>query len=229
MRLKITFLLAFVSCFSFAQNKDQLWLGAGVKRQIAKDLIFSAGTNARIYNDGRLKTLYQEVALKSEHLKWFRPSVEYRVVTSYDKRGSYTNSHRVNVNLDFRKKIEDFKIGTRFRYQGYIGGAFATGSDLDPAYRIKPYVEWSNKSRFTPELSTEFFYDPVPSPVGLRWNRVRYGLTVNFDAKGPNDLSLTYYYGRKFNTGNPYNEHILSLEYSFEWKAPKKHKSATAD
>jgi len=158
MRWKVTLLVAFVSGFSFAQNKDQLWLGAGVKRQIAKDVVLSAGTNARIYNDGRLKILYQELAIKSEHLNWFRPSVEYRIVTSYDSRGNYSNSHRVNVNLDFRTKVKDFKIGTRFRYQGYLGGGGSVGgSDLAPAYRIKPYVEWSNKSRFTPELSTEFF------------------------------------------------------------------------
>ncbi len=159
-------------------------------------------------------------------MDWFRPSVEYRIVTSYDSRGNYSNSHRVNVNLDFRMKVQDFKIGTRLRYQGYLGGgsAAAGGSDLAPAYRIKPYVEWSNKSRFTPEVSTEFFYNPVPGPVGNRFNRVRYGLTLNIDAKGPNDLSLTYYYGRKFNTGKPYSENILSLEYSFEWKKAKKSK-----
>jgi hypothetical protein len=43
-------------------------------------------------------------------------------------------------------------------------------------------------------------------------------LTGNVDLPGPHELGITYYYGRKFNTGNPYQEHLLSLEYTFEWK-----------
>lgn len=225
MRIAVLSLFVLTSVATFAQQtRGQLWLGAGVKREIAKDLTLSAGTNARWYTTGQLRTLFQDVTLKSEHLKWFRPSVEYRLVTSYDELRNYSNAHRINVNLDFRKKWEDFKFGTRLRYQGYLGGGVGDGSDLDPSYRIKPYVEWSNGSRFSPELSAEWFYDPIPSPVGNRFNRFRTGLTVNFNAPGSNDFSLTYYYGRKFNTGNPYTEHILSLEYSFEWKKPKKKK-----
>ncbi len=222
MRTAVVAFFVMASCSVFAQDRGQLWLGAGVKREVAKNVVASVGTNARWYNDGTLRTLYQEAAVKSEHLKWFRPSVEYRLVTSYDKTGAYSNAHRLNVNFDFRTKVSDFKLGARFRYQGYLGGGTGSGSDLDPSYRIKPYVEWSTKSRFTPELSVEWFYDPIPGPVGNRFNRVRYGLTGNIDLPGPNDLGITYYYGRKFNTGNPYNEHIVSLEYSFDWKTEKK-------
>jgi hypothetical protein len=229
MRGLIVPAFVFVSLISHTQvqSRGQIWLGAGIKREVHKDFVLSAGTNARWFNDGSIKTLYQEVCIKSEHLDWLRPSVEYRIVTSYDDLRNYSNAHRLNVNLDFRTKVSDFKIGMRLRYQGYLGGGIGDGSDLDPAYRFKPYAEWKNKSRYTPEISAEYFYNPIPGPVGTRFNRMRYGLTMNIDAKGPNDFGITYYYGRKFNTGKPYTEHILSLEYSFEWKKPKKEKEIT--
>jgi hypothetical protein len=226
MRTLLAVLCLTATGVTMAQNRSQIWFGAAVKRELSKDIIGSAGTNVRMLTDGRLRTLYQELSVKSEHLDWFRPSVEYRFVTSYDELGNYTNAHRYNVNFDFRTKYEDFKFGTRLRYQGYIGSGTGSGSDLDPSYRIKPYVEWSNKSRYTPELSAEWFYDPIPGPVGNRFNRFRAGLTLNFNAPGNNDISLTYYYGRKYNTGKPYQEHIVSLEYSFDWKGKKKKSDA---
>ncbi len=215
-------LLLFVSGFSFglfAQDRTEMWFSAGAKTKISKNLVASIGTNARVRFDGKLQTLFQDVGIKSEHLSWFRPSIEYRLITSYDKIGNYSFSHRLNINADFRYKSEQFKIGTRLRYQTFLGNFAAVGSDLDPAFRIKPYAIYKlANSKITPELSVEFFYNPVNEVNGNRFNRYRIGLTGTIDLPGKNELSLTYYYGRKFNTGKPYNEHLISLEYGFEWK-----------
>jgi len=205
-----------------AQNREQIWLSAGIKREVAPNLVVGLQTNARIATFGKVQTLFQEASIKSEHLKWFRPSIDYRFITSYAKNGNTTYSHRVNVNLDFRKKIKDFKVGARVRYQIATGGG-NTGTDLDPAIRMKPYVEWSiPESRFTPEFSTEFFYNPMYGEFGQRFNRVRFGFGTTIDLPGPNTASFTYYFGKRYNTGNPYYEHLFSLEYSYEWKKAKK-------
>lgn len=216
--------LIFLSCSVMAQDRGEFWFAAGVKREIAKNLTASVGSNVRVNYMGQLQTLYQEASLKSEHLSWLRPSLEYRFITSYDRYGNYSNTNRFNLNLDFRHKWEDVKYGVRLRYQTFIGSASSGGSsDLDPSYRIKPHVSWEPKnSRVTPEVSVEWFYTTANSPTGNRFNRVRYGLTANVDLPGSNEVSVTYYYGRKINTGNPYNEHLLSLEYTFDWKANKK-------
>lgn len=223
--MRTSLLLFFVATAAFvsAQDRGEYWFAAGVKREIAKDLTAGANTNLRVNYMGQLQTLYQEVSLKSEHLGWFRPSVEYRLITSYDERGNYLNTNRLNINLDFRHKIEDLKLGTRFRYQTFLGTYVNAGSDLDPSYRIKPYLAYEPKGwKITPEIACEWFYTTTNSPNGNRFNRFRSGITGNINLPGPNELSVTYYYGRKFNTGNPYSEHILSLEYSFEWKTNKK-------
>lgn len=211
-------------------TRGQFWFSAGVKRELKHHLEANLNTNVRLNNYGQLATLYQEASLKYTKLEWFRPSIEYRIVTNYDERRNYENSHRLNFNADFRHKIQQIKFGARVRYQMYIGGFASSGSDLDPALRFKPHVEWDKpKSKITPEASVEFFYNLTNGPFGRTWNRVRYGLTLNFNLPGSNEIGLTYYYGQKFNAKNNYNEHILSLEYTFEWKKAKKKKKKHDD
>lgn len=222
MRRLVTLFAVCIGFSSFGQDRGEFWFAAGVKREVAKNIVAGASSNLRVSYTGQLRTLYQELSVKSEHLDWFRPSIEYRLITSYDERGNYMNSNRLNINLDFRHKIEDMKLGTRLRYQMNLGSAGGGGGDLDPSYRFKPYFSYEPKDwKVTPEISAEWFYTTTNSPTGNRFNRFRGGLTANINLPGSNSLGITYYYGRKFNTGNPYSEHLLSLEYGFEWKKKK--------
>ncbi len=210
---------------SQAQDRTEIWLGAGIKTELSPKWVLAAGSNLRMRTDGKLQTLFQDVSIKSTHLKWFRPSLELRFITSYDKAGNYSNSPRINVNLDFRKEIKEFKFGTRLRYQAGFGGDATSAGDLDRAMRIKPYFTYSIKeSRFTPGFSTEFFYNPANSATGNRFNRMRMGFSCDIDVPGPHEIGVTYYYGRKFNSGRPYNEYLFSLEYVYNLKFDKKKK-----
>ena len=232
MRRLLVPLCAVLSFTGFAQTRSEIWLGAGIKREVVSDVVVGFQTNARIATSGKLETLFQEFSVKSEHLKWFRPSVDYRFITSYADNGSYSLSNRFNLNADFRKKFEKpaIKVGTRLRYQLSLDGGATSGGDLDPAFRIKPYIEFAlPNTRVTPEFSTEFFYNPVFGEFGQRFNRVRLGFSANINLPGRNTLGLTYYFGHKYNTGNPYNEHLFSIEYGFEWKKGKKKESTDSE
>lgn len=219
----LLFSLCLLSLKTYAQDRSELWMGTGVKSELVKNLVFGLQTNARVRTDGGLQTLFQEASIKSEHLKWFRPSVDYRFITSYEKNGNTVYSNRINLNTDFRYKVGKIKTGVRSRYQLFVGNALLTGTDLDPAFRIKPYAQYEiPKTRVTAEVSSEFFYNPQNGPTGDRFNRFRLGLSLGIDLPGPNTLGLTYYYGKRFNTGNPYNENIFSVEYAYEMKRKNK-------
>lgn len=223
-RLLILLAIAIQFFHSWSQDRSEIWVGAGLKREVATGLVLAYQSNARYSttNNG-FQTLFQELSIKSEHIKWFRPSFDYRFVTSYALNGNTTYSNRFNINIDFRKKTEQFKFGLRARYQLSIGNSTTSGGDLDPAIRFKPYIQFMpKKGRISPELSAEFFYNPVYEYLGRQFNRTRYGLTLNIDLPGPNELGITYYYGQKFNSKKTYQEHLVSLEYCFEWKKEKK-------
>ena len=68
--------LLLISCSTFAQDRGEFWFAAGVKREVAKNLTASVGSNVRINYMGQLQTLYQEASIKSDHLSWLRPSLE---------------------------------------------------------------------------------------------------------------------------------------------------------
>ena len=226
-RYLFLFLISVLTIPVWSQStRGQYWFSANAKREFKHNLEVGVGTNLRLNQFGQLRTLYQEASLKYTRLDWLRPSLEYRLITSYDERRNYSINHRINLNLNFRYAWKDFKFGSRFRYQFALGGMATAGGDLDQALRIKPYISYGKKKALVkPEVSVEFFYNPANEPMGHRFNRVRYGLTLDFDLPKSNEISLTYYYGNRFNNKIPYNEHLLSLEYTFEWKVKKKKKS----
>lgn len=227
MRILLYFSFFLMMCFRLhGQTRTALWLSGEVSREIVKDISVNFNTNVRFVDPGGLNTLYQEVGVKYNGIKWLKPSIDYRLVTNYDDRDNYSNSNRLNFNLDFRHKIKDFRGGVRFRYQMYLSNQLGTGSDLDPSFRIKPYISWVNsKKKFIPQLSVEFFYNPVYGEFGRSFNRIRFGAGVEIDLPNKQSLEITYYFGNKFLANNPYYEHILSLGYAFEWKKSKAAKS----
>lgn len=206
-----------------AQDRGELWFGAGISREVKPKLTVAVQTNLRTSYTLGVQTWFNELSVKSTHLGWFRPSVDYRLITSFDALRNSLTLQRLNLNFDFRGKLKDFRPGIRFRYQFFLGNGVAIGNDLDPSFRIKPYVSYKiDGKRLSPTLSAEYFYDPSNGPVGRRFNRQRYGLGTDIDLPGPNEGNVTLYYGKKFNTGNPYNEFLLSFEYNFDWKKKKK-------
>lgn len=226
-----SFFLFCLSAFSgvvlYAQTRSELWLSAGVKREVFKNIVVNLGSTYRTNYQGEAQTWYQELGVKSEHLDWFRPSIDYRLVTSFDQLRNASTAQRLNLNADFRGKWNEFKFGTRLRAQMYFVNQQTTGGDLDQTYRIKPYVGHQiGKSKVSAQLSCEWFYNPINGPLGHRFNRVRYGASLAIDLPKKNSLELTYYYGRKFNSNNPYSEHLISLDYGFEWKKAKAKKKA---
>lgn len=220
MKLAISALLVLSGTFAQAQYRSQLWLTAGVTTEPVKDWNAGVSSCYRLNTAGfSPATWYQEFSVKYSGFKWVRPSIDYRFISDWQKNGSIQNTHRLNFNVDFRSKLKRFRPGVRFRYQQLLGNFVLTGTDLDPAMRIKPYLTFlPKKGRVQPTVSAEFFYNPLFGEFGQRFNRVRLGLSAEIDLKGPNQLEVTYYFGKRFNTDKLYTEHLLSLEYTFEWK-----------
>ncbi len=214
----------FLVLLTWSQStRGQYRFSAGIKRSIKYDLDLGLESNLRLNQYGQLHVLYQEASIKYSKFKWFKPSIDYRIITAYDERRNFSISNRLNFNLSFYYKLKDFKFSERFRYQQYLGQDIETDGDLDPSFRMKTAVEWSKKKALaSPELSVEFFYNPLYGPRGQRFNRVRLGAACTFDLPKSNEISLVYYFGHKFNNKIPYNEHIISIEYSYEWKKKKK-------
>ncbi len=221
MRNILIIILFLTSAFSsYGQNDDyMLWTQIGVKGKVTQKLSYSGTINTRFGGEG-VETFFPQLGFEYKLLKWLRPSVEYRFIIDKNKYGNYKSSNRLNFNVELGKKISRFDVGFRIRYQ-YAFNRISQqeyNPDFDQAFRFKPFVEYNIKgSKFTPIVSTEFFYDPQFGPNGREFTKIRVGIGTKLKLKGPHTVGFKYQFDKKFNYKDGYR-HVLALSYSFKIK-----------
>jgi hypothetical protein len=223
----IVFLFFIVSNFSFSQDSEfQTWIETGVKGKVVKRLDYSVDLTNRIGNLG-LETFFPQATLKYKVTDWFKPSIDYRIIFKKEPNSNFSNSNRLNFNLNFSKLIGRVNIGLRMRYQysfsQIVGSSYQP--EFDKAYRIKPGVSYDiNNSILTPTASIEFFYNPTRGELGQRFTKMRAFIGTELELKGPHGIELGYIYDQSLNLPDPTTRHILNLSYVYKIEAPKKKK-----
>ena len=202
--------------------EQQVWVETGVKYNLTKKLGASLDLTQRYGYDG-LGTLFPQVSFRYKISSWFRPSIDYRVVRSKALDGSYSTSQRINGNLQFTYAKKRLEAGLRVRYQySFERISAAYDSEFDQAWRIKPSVQYNIKGLpITPELSTEFFYNPENSAKGNQFNRIRYYGGADIELKHNQRIGVGVYLDQWIN-GLPRKRLMYSLSYSIGIETSKK-------
>ena len=202
--------------------EQQVWVETGVKYNLTKKLGASLDLTQRYGYDG-LGTLFPQVSFRYKVSSWFRPSIDYRVVRSKALDGSYSTNQRINGNLQFTYAKKRLEAGLRVRYQySFERISAAYDSEFDQAWRIKPSVQYNIKGLpITPELSTEFFYNPENSAKGNQFNRIRYYGGADIELKHNQRIGVGVYLDQWIN-GLPKKRVMYSLGYSIGIATSKK-------
>ncbi len=211
--LIIIFLLSALP--SFGQNEFMTWVEAGVDGKIIKPLKWSAEVNGRFGAAGA-ETIFPQVGLEYKVAKWFRPSVDYRLIIDKNKYGNYHTSNRININLSFKHEIKRLGYGLRLRYQYAFSriSQDAYNADFDQAIRIRPEFEYDIKgSKITPEVSGEFFYDPSYGKLSPGFSKMRLIGGIKINLKGPHTVGIKYQLDKKFRDYSANLRHVLGLSY----------------
>jgi len=208
----------FPACL-IGQHDFAFWSEAGVEGEAAGDLEWAFDINARFDEDG-LQTFFPQPGLSYKLNKWFRPSIEYRFLVEKNKVGNYKSSSRINFNGLFDKTINKrVKLTARLRYQ-FVPQINVTNSydpDFDQAIRLKPKIKWDiNDFKLSPEISTEFFYNPTYGPKGRQFTKLRYAGGVSLDTNNPHSVSLLYRLDHSLRSAKSDLKHIVSLSYSYK-------------
>ena len=209
----------FVSFFSFTQqNYFQFWLETGVKGKIKKNIEYDVDWNNRFGNYS-LQTTFGQASIKYKIKKWLKPSIDYRYISDRKDNSNYSSNHRLNFNLQFSKTKKRLDLGLRLRYQ-YSFSQLFVGTyepEFDESLRIKPSISYDiNNFPFTPQISTEFFYDPSNYELGNRFTKIRYSALFALDLKGPHNIEFGYIFDQRIQLETPLNRHILNLNYTFQ-------------
>jgi hypothetical protein len=221
MKKSLILLLVCTSLFRFgySQTDNELWLSGGAKYSLTKKLDLSGELNLRM-EPFVLNTVFTEFSAKYQVTKWFKPSVDYRIVLDRNKYGNYKGSQRLNLNANFGTNWNRFEFGMRVRLQTTLSRVRTTESsfsDLSPGWRIKPEVLYDiNNSILSPTFSTEFFFKN-DAFSGMYMNKVRIAAGVDFETIGPYNVSLKYMYG--FSLYSPKYEHILAFSFTQKYKS----------
>ncbi len=221
MRVFFIIILFLTSIFSsYGQNDDyMLWTKIGVKGKVSKKLSYSGAINIRFGGTG-IETFFPQIGLEYKLKKWLKPSIEYRFIIDKNKYGNYKSSNRLNFNVELGKNVDRFSLGFRIRYQ-YAFNRISQqeyNPDFDQAFRFKPFLEYNIKgSKFTPIVSSEFFYDPQLGPNGREFTKIRVGVGAKLNLKGPHTVGFKYQFDKKFNYKDGFR-HVLGLSYSYKIK-----------
>lgn len=219
-RLIVTLFL-FAGSFAFGQQQTfETWVKLEAEGEFAKRTDWSVALNTR-FGDRGVNTIFPQLGIEYKVFKWLRPSIEYRFVFDQDKYTNFSSAHRINFNLNLKKKIERFSVAGRVRYQyafNQIGSGQQRDPDFDQAIRAKVVGKYDiNDSFLTPLVSCEVFYDPQFSEISPAFSKIRVGGGFSFELDGPHKASVKYLYDKRLNDYSRDTKHILALTYGYKF------------
>ena len=211
---------AFV-CLPFlgqAQATDiGLWSGVGVEKKITKSLSVSVNTQFRFTdNVSILRAYLGEAGVSYKLNKRWEVSGYYRFIgrrkKNDDKTGyEYHPYHRFYADIAYDRKIWKLKFDYRLRYQNQFMDD-DSGLENDKSYvRNKFEVSYPNKSRFTPYVSTDFFYQL--GGVGFDQMRNKGGIEFAINKRNKIDVSGFTDYRLQ---GSQENRFLIGVSYKLK-------------
>jgi hypothetical protein len=215
---KLFVFLVILPQLLLAQNSTvmQSWneLGLGLKFDKRQSVGLNLTTRFDVTG---LQTIFPQVSYKYKVNKYFRPSLDYRLIGNRSQEGNYILQHRLNANLQFNHQIQKFDLGLRVRYQfssSRFGQSFEP--EFNDAFRFKPEIAYNlSNSKLTPSCGMELFYNPMNGQNGYQLNRIRWNVGVSIDLDKAGELEVGYLYDQRINVPGALNRAILNIGYSY--------------
>lgn len=214
----LIFIFGLLPSLCLAQNSTvlQSWNELGFGYKIDKRQSIGVDLTTR-FDAAGLQTIFPQVSYKYKVNKYFRPSLDYRLIGTRDDYRNYTLQHRLNLNLQFAYSLNRFDLGFRTRYQFSANRSLTDlGSEFNDAFRFKPSIGYNMKnSNLSPNFGMEFFCVPQNGQAGYHLNRIRWNAGVAINLKDAGELEIGYLYDQRINSPGAYNKAILNLGYNY--------------
>jgi hypothetical protein len=212
MKKGIFILFLSIPFLGNAQNGLSLWSGVNVDKKLNEKFELKSSLQTRfVDNVSYIQAYLGELGLSYKINKRWDIDGYYRFSNRRRTEQSlFRQRHRFYGNLNYDKKFGDFKFENRLRYQhqfrdndGIVG--------YDNSYlRNKVEVGWSNKSKFTPFISADVFYE-----IGFGFDQIRPRVGTSYKINKRNSLNAALFTNLDFQgieTPNP----ILRINYNLK-------------
>ena len=224
MLLRLVCFFLFISGSVLSQNEFWIWTETGINARISKKWELNADWNNR-FSDVAVQTTFGEFSARFKVTKWFRPSVDFRLIGNRDLNGNLLNTNRFNVNANFQHTQNRWDFSGRIRYQFTGSNLFYTNyePEFDESIRCKIGVKYDiNQFPFSPKFSVESFYNPSNGQFGRQFNKMRYFMGCSSDFKSNHQFEIGYLIDQRLNLPGKLNRHILTLGYTYKIDFRKK-------
>lgn len=183
--------LVFVGWQTSAQDGIGLRSGVSLDKKLFKNTELKLDAQTRFNNDiSYLQTYLFEAGLAYKISKRFDAAVFYRFVNRRkDETKDFKIRHRFYADISYDQKIGKFvKFENRLRYQHQFKDNDGM-TEFDASYiRNKVECSFPNKSKFTPQISTDFFFE-----VGKSLDQLRPEIGVDYKTNKKNSISLSVF------------------------------------
>lgn len=221
LKLSLVLGVTLISIISNAQSRDYgLWTGADVSQKLNKRLSFDLAGELRLKDTlTAVDKFLAEFNLSLKINRHFDLFGSYRIGRNNMDDRFYT-SHRFTLGAKTDWDISRVKVGYNMRYEYEFAEMFTNGYNLEESKRIRGKISLDYnlpKTRVTPYISAELFYDMSPSKE-REFNRIRYRLGSNYAINKRNKLEVFAQYQKNLNAKTDKSSIVIGLFYSFEMK-----------
>jgi hypothetical protein len=175
---------------AFAQDGVGLRSGVSLQKKLTNKLTLNLNGQLRFNNDiSYLQTYLFELGSEYKISKAFDAGIYYRFVNrKKNETKEFNQRHRFYADLGYGKKFGVIKFENRLRYQHQFKDNDGV-TEFDASYiRDKIEVSYDSKSKFTPYLSNDFFFE-----IGSTINQLRPKIGVSYKINKKNAIDLSVF------------------------------------
>jgi hypothetical protein len=214
-------LLLFTARSARAEDELQLWLEAGVAKELNKRFEVSFDQHLRFDQDiSRAQSIMPEAGISMRVRKFLRLSLGYRLMYERNKLRQFEVRHRGFGDVRPRLKLGAIELNYRLRYQVEARPA----NDPRHTVRNRIAVELSRTAPWVPAISAESFHRLDDGPVRLSKIRLTAGISYKFFNQ---EIELAYKVEVAQEDPTDPTPHVIGVGYHYTFKRKKRKKHDT--
>jgi hypothetical protein len=196
-------------------NDAQLWADIKLDYKLNKHTSFYAESSLRFTNNiSSIGLGYLEVGTEQKLGKMWEVSGGYRFYEKRKKKHDYfSNNHRLNLDLSFKKNFYLFSFQLRTRAEMEYTDIYSSSGSI-PAFqwRNKAQVKYSLTKKIKPFFYMEYYF-PLSNSDNFELVKSRYCIGSEYKINKHNSLEIYYLIENQFHQVDPNNSYVTGISY----------------
>jgi hypothetical protein len=210
----IFFLLCASTLVLSGQSNPGLWLKTGLSKKINKKFSADLSLENRWAEIGSFhQTYFGELGINYKLTKNFSIEGYYRYINRRRNESSaYNSRHRFYGNLEYEKKIQQIRLKYRLRYQNQFRDNESELAFDKSYFRNKIELGYTNKSIFTPYISTDLFYQ-----IGGSFEELRIKVGSDIKLTKTHRLDISAFLSQPIGSNNEAERIVIDIGYKYKF------------